>query len=1076
MATTVDELQVLITADVARLKQGLNVVQKQLASLKGSTGTAGKSMSASMVAAGTIIGNIATSVISAGFSAISSSVDGAISRLDTLNNYERVMSNLGIGASDAQKSIQVLQEALLGLPTTLDDASLSVQRLVSANGNIAASTDMFLAFNNALLAGGAGADIQRAALEQMMQAYAKGKPEAEEWRSLMTAMPAQLKQIATALGYTSTAIGGDLYNDIQTGKLSMDDFMLTIVKLNKEGVGGFESFETQARNSTGGVATSITNLKTAITRGITDVMNVIGQSNIAGFFNNIASVIGNVATYVAAFVKIIKEAVAWIGALFGGSGSTENLVKETGGAADNMESVSSGAASAAGSLNDAGSAAKKLKNQLAGFDEMNVLTESSSGSGGGSGGSGGGGGAGSNLGDYNWDSSGLTNGAEKIEAAVKKIKDALKGIFGDLNLDKIGNALKQFSKDVSKFMKPVKKILGEVWEDYLQPFLEWSGNSLLPAVFNAIGGAISLLGGIISSLWDNWLKPFIDSFLVPIAEFTGGIIISVLNGIGNALRAIGENQTAVNAIVASLVTLTSLVAAAKITTVVNSLIATIPTLVAGVTSAITVFRSAYSASMTLNSALGAMAAASTGSTSAIAGLGQGLLGMVEAVCSPVGIAILGVVAAITAIVTAMEAVKLKTMEAQLAESQYRDATTLTQDSLNSYNEALERQKALKDEIEEKTRLLADANLAMLNAQEQVRQLTETASAVASQYGMTLEEARLYVQNLDLANGNLTESDRELANVILQLESGEGQLTEATKRATEARDSAKASSELYAEQARREVAESEKARLAGLLQEGQYGVLVNRLKELTAEGYTYTDENGKQVKVVGEDVKNLVDFFGDEMARGQDDNSRAWKAIWDAAGRTIDGINLDIDTKLKDGGRNAGVNWALGVGTGASSKGSWLNTTIVGLGNNMLSNFRSSLGIHSPSKVMAQVGAYMMEGLGQGLSEESSSTLQTLTNVGDSLVSTIRDSIGDAVVSIPSAQEITDRINPMDASLSARLREAISGEIELRNQEIQLQATLKIDGKDIPVSLDFAQNMADSLNNLSSIRNRSVVQF
>lgn len=1076
MATTVDELQVLITADVARLKQGLNVVQKQLASLKGSTGTAGKSMSASMVAAGTIIGNIATRVISAGFSAISSSVDGAISRLDTLNNYERVMSNLGIGASDAQKSIQVLQEALLGLPTTLDDASLSVQRLVSANGNIAASTDMFLAFNNALLAGGAGADIQRAALEQMMQAYAKGKPEAEEWRSLMTAMPAQLKQIATSLGYTSTAIGGDLYNDIQTGKLSMDDFMLTIVKLNKEGVGGFESFETQARNSTGGVATSITNLKTAITRGITDVMNVIGQSNIAGFFNNIASVIGNVATYVAAFVKIIKEAVAWIGALFGGSGSTENLVKETGGAADNMESVSSGAASAAGSLNDAGSAAKKLKNQLAGFDEMNVLTESSSGSGGGSGGSGGGGSAGSNLGDYNWDSSGLTNGAEKIEAAVKKIKDALKGIFGDLNLDKIGNALKQFSKDVSKFMKPVKKILGEVWEDYLQPFLEWSGNSLLPAVLNAIGGAINLLGGIISSLWDNWLKPFIDSFLVPIAEFTGGIIISVLNGIGNALRAIGENQTAVNAIVASLVTLTSLVAAAKITTVVNSLIATIPTLVAGVTSAITVFRSAYSAGMTLNSALGAMAAASTGSTSAIAGLGQGLLGMVEAVCSPVGIAILGVVAAITAIVTAMEAVKLKTMEAELAEQQYKSTEESMTETTNWHNESIQRQIDLKNELQGMTKTLADAQLSLLSAQDAIKASQANAEAVARQYGMTLEQARVYVAGLDLASGSLTAKDRALAEVVLDLDSKEGSLQEAINRVSQAKDAQSAATEELSAQHWKEIMSQQKAEAEALLAAGKYDELKQKIIDLKNSNGEFTLENGEKCTINKENMANMADFISRELAKIDDDNGRAWNNIWVDADRSVDKLNTDVKNDLVSGGRDAGVNWALGVGTGASSKGSWLNTTIVGLGNNMLSNFRSSLGIHSPSRVMAQVGAYMMEGLGQGLSEESRSTLQTLAGVGSSLVSTIRNSIGDAVVSIPSAQEITDRINPIDASLSARMKEAISGEIELRNQEIQLQATLKIDGKDIPVSLDFAQNMADSLNNLSSIRNRSVVQF
>ena len=86
---------------------------------------------------------------------------------------------------------------------------MAVQRFTSANGDIEKSTDLFLAVNNAILAGGASSEIQASALEQLSQAYAKGKPDMMEWRTLMTAMPAQLKQVANAMGYLSSADLGE---------------------------------------------------------------------------------------------------------------------------------------------------------------------------------------------------------------------------------------------------------------------------------------------------------------------------------------------------------------------------------------------------------------------------------------------------------------------------------------------------------------------------------------------------------------------------------------------------------------------------------------------------------------------------------------------------------------------------------------------------------------------------------------------------------------------------------------------------------------------------------------------------
>lgn len=282
--------------DKSGFKKGLN-------SLKNSTRNAGTKIRNIVVALGI------DKIISATMNTIKNSVNDAVSRIDTLNNYPKVMKNLGISSEESEASIKKLSEKLTGLPTTLDSASLAVQRFTSKNSDIGKSTDYFLALNNALLAGGASADIQSSAMEQLSQAYAKGKPDMMEWRSLQTAMPAQLNQVAKAFNMTSDELGEALRN----GKISMDDFMDKIVELNENGTGEFQSFEDQAKNSTGGIATSVTNMKTAITRGVSEIIKSIdklldsiglgGISNVLnqigkeseGILKNIANVLNEIA-------------------------------------------------------------------------------------------------------------------------------------------------------------------------------------------------------------------------------------------------------------------------------------------------------------------------------------------------------------------------------------------------------------------------------------------------------------------------------------------------------------------------------------------------------------------------------------------------------------------------------------------------------------------------------------------------------------------------------------------------------------------------------------------------------------
>lgn len=288
-------------------------------------------------------------------SMVNNSVDSAIKRVDTLNNYTKVMSNLGVNEKDANSSKATLVKGLQGLPTALDDGVSAVQRFTSVNSDVNKSTKMFLALNNALLAGGAGAEIQSSALEQLSQSYSKGKPDITEFRSMQTAMPGQLKQVAKAMGMTTAEL-----QQAMTGKdatVSMEQFLNKVVELNEKGSDGFKSFAEQAKNATGGVQTGIANMRTAVTRGVANIITsldtMLQKANlggISGVMSKIGSTIekgltsvgtaiennkGTIINFISSLEKNFSKAFAVIqkfdfGAFFDGLGKGLNGLKNDG--------------------------------------------------------------------------------------------------------------------------------------------------------------------------------------------------------------------------------------------------------------------------------------------------------------------------------------------------------------------------------------------------------------------------------------------------------------------------------------------------------------------------------------------------------------------------------------------------------------------------------------------------------------------------------------------------------------------------------------------------------------------------
>lgn len=258
-------------------------------------------------ATGAIIG-IVSSVTSRALDAISGSIASAVNRVDTIANFPKIMSSIGYSADDARATIERLSAGIDGLPTSLDAIVGSVQKIAPVSGSLATATDVALAFNNALLAGGKSQEVMNSAFEQYSQMLSTGRVDMQSWKILAQAMPGQLNQIAKAL-LGANANQADLYKAMQSGVITFDQFNNAIVSLNNEGLPGYASFAEQARISTESIDTAWTNVQNRINKAVAKIIDHIGQANIAGAINDFSSSFSGIADTVITYLDPVISTV-----------------------------------------------------------------------------------------------------------------------------------------------------------------------------------------------------------------------------------------------------------------------------------------------------------------------------------------------------------------------------------------------------------------------------------------------------------------------------------------------------------------------------------------------------------------------------------------------------------------------------------------------------------------------------------------------------------------------------------------------------------------------------------------------
>ena len=122
---------------------------------------------------------------------------------------------------------------------------------------------------------------------------------------------------------------------------------------------------------------------------------------------------------------------------------------------------------------------------------------------------------------------------------IPRLVNALRDGLSKVDWEKINGALDRLWKALAPFAVNVGDGLLWLWENVLVPFGTWVMNEAVPTFLDLLSGAIDVLNSVLGALKPlaKWLW---DQFLQPIAEWTGGVIVSVLGGMADALTRISD--------------------------------------------------------------------------------------------------------------------------------------------------------------------------------------------------------------------------------------------------------------------------------------------------------------------------------------------------------------------------------------------------------------------------------------------------------------------------------------------------------------------------------------------------------
>lgn len=197
----------------------------------------------------------------------------------------------------------------------------------------------------------------------------------------------------------------------------------------------------------------------------------------------------------------------------------------------------------------ASSTAKQIEKSLAGFDQIEKLSEPTD-----SGSSGGGGTSSGGLGIDTGVTAESTNVSSAISDMASKVKKALEPLKS-ISFDNLITSLDNLKESAKPLTEKLFSGLEWAWTNIFVPLATWTIEDALPVFLDVLSSGLDVLNSALDALKPLWDWAW-DNFLEPVAEWTGGMIVDILKDLAAALEGIStwisNNQGPFDAIVVTI--------------------------------------------------------------------------------------------------------------------------------------------------------------------------------------------------------------------------------------------------------------------------------------------------------------------------------------------------------------------------------------------------------------------------------------------------------------------------------------------------------------------------------------------
>lgn len=211
-------------------------------------------------------------LVSAAVGTLSSSLQSAFNRSDTMEQFDRTMSAMTGDAQAADRALEELKATTKGTAYGLDVAAKATQNFVTRGMDMSKATEQVATWADAVAFYGKGTNEQ---FENVTDALAKmrtkGKVEMDQLDRLFDAGIDAVGMYAKVTGQSSAKV----QDALSAGEISADQFIDTVTNAMATGAGGVQKIAGAAKEAGASWQGTMDNMKAAVTRGMLSIIDAI---------------------------------------------------------------------------------------------------------------------------------------------------------------------------------------------------------------------------------------------------------------------------------------------------------------------------------------------------------------------------------------------------------------------------------------------------------------------------------------------------------------------------------------------------------------------------------------------------------------------------------------------------------------------------------------------------------------------------------------------------------------------------------------------------------------------------------